>query len=152
MAVLSPVFQAESERVHHDHENMLSELAELDAALDCLVCYSEVFADLRGAGAVQSVGRRLAQELPEHCKREEAKVLDTVSEVSPEFAEFVTEMKRQHNELYVRLNAFCLALDELAGSPDLDAAIAHLKEEGQELTRCLRQHISVEEPELSGPL
>ena len=150
MATLTPMFRAEAERIHHDHGVLVGELAALDSALDRLVCYSEVFANLATAKQVEFYGKNLAAELPEHFQREEGTLLTTVAEVSPELAHFAEEMKQQHKELRARLQAFCAAIEQLEAAEDLGEAIAKLKEQGKELTRELGRHVALEEHELSG--
>ena len=150
MATFTPAFHTESVKIHHDHEVLLGELAALDAALDRLVCYSEVFANLATLKQVEFYGKNLAAELPEHFQREEEKLLATISEVSPELARFATEMKKEHVELRARLAAFCDTLEKLEAAEDLDAAIATVKEQGKELSRELGRHVALEEHELSG--
>jgi hemerythrin-like domain-containing protein len=150
MATLTPVFHAESERIHGEHANLLHSLAELDLALDHLLCYAEVFADLSSAGQVEEHGRLLVEGLPEHFVREEATLLDTVARVSPELASFAAEMKREHQELRLRLAEFGRLLDEFAKRENLDETIWQLKERGKAMTRELGRHVALEEQELSG--
>lgn len=150
MAALNPVFHVESERIHHEHREMLTELAELDLALEHMGPGPGGFTDSRCVLKARSLSLALARHLPEHCMREEVHLYDTVAEVSPELAFFVQEMKRQHIAIFAQLNAFCVALDELPNAADLDAAVAHLKEQGFEVARALRQHITAEEHELQG--
>lgn len=150
MASMTAAFRAESEKIHLEHQQMMDELVELERALERLVCYSEVFADLGSADIVRRCGRLLAEQLPEHCHREEERVLETVADVSPELSDFVRQMKGEHQGMLARLGTFCRALDDLEHSPDLDAAVCHLKEEGSQLTGYIRRHVAVEEHELSG--
>ena len=150
MSRLTATFEAESERVHEDHQNLLHDLGELDRALDRLVCHSEVYANLASVEAVRRYGERLIERLPQHFAREEATVLATVSEVSPELAEFAREMKREHEQLRARLEAFCQALEQLRAWEELDEAICNVKEHGKGLTRQLGRHIALEENELRG--
>ncbi|MBI3664082.1 MAG: hemerythrin domain-containing protein [Acidobacteria bacterium] len=150
MAALNPIFHIESERIHHEHQDMLNELAELDLALEHMGFGPASTSDPCSVIKVKSVSQALARQLPEHCMREEVKLYDTVAEVSSELAEFTREMKRQHVELFGQLNAFCVALDELPNAVDLDAAVAQLKDQGLEVSRALRRHITAEEHELQG--
>lgn len=150
MATLSKAFLSESERVHHDHATTLNELTELELALERLDCHSEVYKDLRAVEKVQEVCLRLASELPDHCRREEAMVHMTVAEVSTELAEFAGEMRMQHAALISRLNALCVALDELPNSFNLARAVEEVRNHGLELVREMRRHISTEEHTLSG--
>ncbi len=129
---------------------MMQDLSGLERCLDRLVCYCEVSADLSTAKELRNRGWRLAQQWPEHCRREEEQVLDVVAEISPELAEFGRQMKQAHAAMLVRLQAFCQALQSLEDFDDLDNAVWQLKEEGKELVQQLRQHVAVEERELSG--
>lgn len=129
---------------------MDQELLELESALDRLVCHSELHGDLAAAEKVLQCGRRLATYLPAHCAREEANLLDALADVSPQLAEFAREMKRQHQEILVRLDAFILSLGRLEASEGVDNAVFGLKEEGRKLARELRRHVAVEERELRG--
>ena len=45
MATLSPTFRSDTERIRREHQLLEHLLRGLDAALDRLVCYGEVFAD-----------------------------------------------------------------------------------------------------------
>ncbi len=150
MASLSNAFSAESQKVHFDHETLLGELAELQWALDNLVCYSEVFADLATAGKVRELGHHMKALLPAHFVREEATVLATVARISPELAAFAEEMKRQHKELGAEFKAFLAALQEFETSNDVDAAVCHIKESGTQFARDLGEHVALEERQLSG--
>lgn len=158
MATLTPAFRAASERLHKEHEALGQVLCGLDAALDHLVCYSEVYADLSAADEIRRLGRQLAEQIPGHCRREEISLLEPVSEVSPELGEFCTEMKSEHSDLLMRLGRFCAALkgfdrallpSQVEGE-DLSEVISHLKETGRELTLELRRHVAAEEQELGG--
>ncbi len=150
MATLSPAFRIETQRIHSEHQILEYVLSELDEALDSLACYGEVFADFRSAGQLRRSGRQLTQQFPEHCRREEANLLDPVADVSPELAEFCGRMKGEHADLLVRLAGFRTALDDFERTDDLAEAICRLKEQGKELTRDLRRHVETEERELSG--
>ena len=150
MASLSNAFCAESQKVHGDHETLLQELAELQWALDNLVCYSEVFADLATAGKVRELGHHMKALLPAHFVREETTVLATVARISPELADFAEEMKRQHKELGAEFKAFLAALAEFESSNDLDSAICHIKETGSQFAHDLSAHVDLEEKQLSG--
>lgn len=150
MATLTATFRAETGKVHRDHQILAQLLRSLDVALDGLVCYAEVFADLASAARVNRCGRQLIDHFPEHCRREEELVLGPVSEVSPELAEFCREMKSEHTELFARLANFGAALDELDKAEDINEAVCHVKERGKELTAEMRRHVANEEHELSG--
>ena len=150
MATLAPTFRAESQKLHREHQALEKDLLALKCALGRVVCYAEVFADLSSAEQVRHLGRRLAEQFPEHCCREEVQLLNPVSRVSPELADFVGEMKRQHGELLDQLDSFCLAVEKLNASTDLDAAVCDVKEQGNNLLDEMRRHVATEERELSG--
>lgn len=150
MPTLTPVFHTESQHVHADHTLMLRELRALDLALDRLECRSEVFANLATAKEVQFLGKALAAELPDHFQREERTLLNTVAKVSPQLEQFAHEMCRQHEDLRIRLDSFCSALEQLETAQDLDMAIGGLKKAGKALTTELGRHIALEEEELAG--
>jgi len=64
-----------------------------------------------------SSGKWIAEWLPKHYAHEETTVLETIAKMSPELASFAREMKRQHNEMRVRLESFrdhLAQLDETA--------------------------------------
>lgn len=150
MATFPASFPADSEKVHCEHQALITELGELDAALDELICDSQVFADLAPARKVCACGRHLADTLPEHFRREEAAILNPVARVSPELAEFTQEMRRQHQALRARLADFCRALEALEAAQDLDQAVAYVKQQGKQLAREMSNHIALEENQLGG--
>ena len=150
MATLTKEFRAETERIHKEHMAIEQLLADLEAALDRLTCYAEVFTDMASANEVRRCGRLLARVLPEHCRREEAALHAQISEVSPQLSEFCQEMRQEHAEVIARLENLTSSLDELDRAEDLSEAIWHLKDRGKELTTELRRHVAVEERELSG--
>ena len=150
MATFTPAFHNASHRVHGEHQLLLNELTELNIALDELVCYSEVYADLAAAQRVCRCGHHLAELLPEHFVREESTVLATIAKVSPELREFAREMVLQHQQLRRRLDSFSSALADLERAEDIDAAVFRVKEEGKRLARELTDHIVLEENELDG--
>ncbi len=150
MASLSAGFRQETEKIHLEHTGLVQMLNDLDFALDQLVCYSEVYANLRTAEDVHRYAFRLAGHLPEHFSREETRVLDTVSAISPELTELVLVCKQQHETLRRDLVAFCRALDNFDNSSDLEDAICQLKEQGKRFTTELKDHVEMEERELGG--
>lgn len=150
MGTLTPALRQEGKRIHFEHQALEEVLNELNSALDQMACHGDVVADFRAAGQLRRCGRQLIESLPEHCRREEAVLLEPVSEVSPELAEFCTRMKDQHTDLLLRLHAFRDALDDFNRADDLSEAISKLNKQGRELTRELRHHVATEEQELSG--
>ena len=145
MATATRSFQNETQLVHYEHQMLMRELDELQAALDSLVCYSEVYANFAGTEQVYRCGRHLIEWLPGHFDNEEATVLAEVEKRSPELAAFSREMKCQHKTLRGRLELFCRAIEEFEDSEDLVAAVEELKSRGQEFTRELAAHMGAEE-------
>jgi hypothetical protein len=145
MASLDPTFHQETVNIHREHEELVAQLDQLDAALDQIFCFAEIFTDLATANQAISRGKWLAEWLPKHYEHEETTVLETIARMSPELSSFAREMKRQHNEMRVRLESFRGHLDQLSQSPNLESAVNELKKEGSHLSRMLRLHMATEE-------
>ena len=150
MASLDPNFHQETADLHREHEELMRQLDALDAALEQIVCYTEVLTDLAMANQAEARGRWMAEWLPRHYAHEETTVLEMIAKISPELAAFAREMKRQHNEMRLRLESFRDHLSHIGEQRDLEAAVAELKREGKDLTRMMRLHISAEEIKFSG--
>jgi hypothetical protein len=150
MASLDPSFHQETVSIHHEHEELMAQLDQLDSALEQIVCYSEIFADLSTTNQAISRGKWIAEWLPKHYEHEETTVLATIAKMSPELASFAREMKRQHNEMRVRLEGFRDHLAHLEPRDGVEAAVAELKREGKDLTRVMRLHMAVEEKKFTG--
>ena len=149
MPEVTAAFRSESELIHHEHQALSSELAALEFALDSLICYSEVFTNLAATERVYRCGRHLARTLPEHFENEEATVLAEIAGVSPELGDFAEEMKRQHRELRQKLTGFCLLIDQVENSNDIEQTVFEVKERGLELARSLAAHMDAEERKFS---
>jgi hypothetical protein len=145
MGTVTSSFQTETEIVHREHRVLMGELDDLQAALDSLVCYSEVYANLAGTEQVYRCGRHLLEWLPGHFDNEESTVLTDMQRISPELAAFAREMKNQHKSLRGRLELFCRAIEDFEDSEDLGEAIDELKSRGQEFARELAAHMGAEE-------
>ena len=145
MATVTPSFRTETELVHREHQILMGELDELQVALESLVCYSEVYANLAGTEQVYRCGRHLIEWVPGHFDNEEATVLTEFEKISPELAAFSREMKNQHKSLRGHLELFCRAIEDFEDSEDLSGAIDELKSRGQEFTRELAAHMGAEE-------
>ena len=145
MASLDPKFHEETVSIHKEHEELLAQLDQLDAAVEQMVCYAEVFTDLATANQAMSRGRWIADWLPRHYAHEETTVLETIARMSPELASFAREMQRQHNEMRVRLEGFRDRLAHLHETRDLESAVSEMKREGGDLTRMMRLHVAAEE-------
>lgn len=137
----------DSETIHHDHELLLQRLAGLDAALEALVCESEVYADLASSADVLGAGRWLCAWLPEHFEREE-QTLAAVARLGPDWAVFSREMVRQHRAISERLRGFCQIAAELEQTADLERSICDLKQSGKQFTSMMTAHMSAEERKL----
>ncbi len=145
MASLDPNFHLETVSIHREHDELMAQLDRLDAALEQIVCYSEVFSDLATANQATSSGKWIAEWLPKHYAHEETTVLQTIARMSPELASFAREMKRQHTEMRIRLENLRDHIAHLGENRDLEAAVAELKQEGRDLTHMMRLHMAAEE-------
>ena len=150
MPELDPKFHDEASCLHSEHEELMAQLDQLDAALEQMVSYTEVLTDLAMANQAAARGKWMAEWLPKHYAHEETTVLEMIARMSPELASFAREMKRQHRELRVRLESFREHIAHIGERRDLEAAVAELKREGKDLTRMMRLHIAVEEKKFSG--
>ncbi len=142
---LGPEIREQSETVENEHKTLQQRLASLDAALDAIECYSEVYVNLRSTTDVLVAGFWLSGWLPEHFLREEQGLLSELAKLGPDMATFSGEMARQHREIADRLRAFCRVAVELEEATDLEASICTLKETGKELTRFMAAHMRAEE-------
>src|SRR5512146_2639302 len=147
MSQLGSAIRSQSEQIHHDHELLTERLAALEVALQGLVCYPEVFADLAGSLAVVDAGRWLCAWLPEHFVAEEQTLAD-LAKLGPEWLAFAAEMARQHRDICERLHTFCQIAGELEQTPDLEDFVCRLKQTGQDLTRFMVAHMGAEERKL----
>jgi exonuclease VII large subunit len=145
MASLDPKFHEETVSIHKEHEELVAQLDQMDAALEQIVCYSEIFTDLATANQALSRGKWMAEWLPRHYEHEETTVLATIAKMSPELASFAREMKRQHNEMRVRLENFRDRMEHLSETTDLEDAVNEIKKDGTNLTRMMRLHMAAEE-------
>ncbi len=150
MASLDPNFHQQAASIHREHEELIAQLDALDAALEQIVCYAELFSDMATANQAASSGRWIAEWLPRHHASEETTVLEAIARISPELTSFAREMQRQHNEMRIRLEAFRDHLDHLGQKQNMEAAVAELKREGKDLTRMMRLHMNAEEKKLAG--
>jgi len=57
MASLDPTFHQETANIHREHEELVAQLDQLDAALDQIFCYAEIFTDLATANQATSRGK-----------------------------------------------------------------------------------------------
>jgi hypothetical protein len=145
MASAKQSFAKQAEAVACEHHELMDRLSQLDSALDSLVCYAEVYADLGGSARVVESGKWLHGWLPQHFVREEETVLAAAARLGPEFAAFAREMKQQHRDFGARLQKFCKVMDDLSTTPDLEHCICELKEQGKALTASMAAHMGAEE-------
>lgn len=150
MASLDPNFYQQAANIHREHEELIAQLDVLDAALDQIVCYAEIFTDLATANQASTSGKWIAEWLPKHHADEETTVLETVARMGPELNSFAREMKRQHVEMRIRLEAFRDHIVRLGENRDLEAAVGELKREGKDLTHMIRLHMLAEEKKFGG--
>jgi hypothetical protein len=150
MTTLEPTFRLETASIHREHEELVAQLDQLDAALDKLFCFAEVFSDLASANQATASGKWLAQWLPKHYAHEETTVLATIARMGPELASFTREMMRQHHEMRVRLENFREHLAHLHESRNIEGAVNELKQEGSNFTRMMRLHLAAEEKKFAG--
>ena len=150
MSRQDPTFHLEAVSIHREHEELIAQLDQLEAALEQIVCYSEIFTDLATANQAMSSGKWIAEWLPRHYAHEETTVLETIARMSPELSSFAREMKRQHKELRLRLENFRELVSHLHETSDLEAAIAQLKQEGKDFTRLMRLHMAAEDQKFGG--
>lgn len=159
MGTFPASFHSASQQVHDDHESLMSELLQLDAALNNLTHPA-------GAELICSRLRALSQSVPDHFTREEEELLVVVAKISPELNEFASEMKRQHQSICGLLVEFRLAAENLreqsatmerdgaaasARRPaQIEAALARVKEIGKSLAQELTNHVALEEDQLAG--
>jgi hemerythrin-like domain-containing protein len=136
--------------IHQEHDQLMAQLEQLDAALEKLVCYSELFSDLATANHAAAESKWIAEWLPRHYQHEETTVLAQIAQVSPELAAFAREMKRQHKQLRLRLENLREMLNHLPSAPDLEGAVGAVKRAGSDFTRAMRLHIAAEEKKFSG--
>lgn len=149
MPEVTAAFRGDAQLIRHEHQALGSELAALEFALDSLICYSEVFTNLAALERVYRCGRHLVRTLPEHFENEEATVLAEIAALSPELGKFAEEMKQQHRELRQKLTGFCLLIDQVEGSSDIEQAVSEVKECGLEFARALAAHMDAEERKLA---
>jgi Hemerythrin HHE cation binding domain len=142
-------FRLHKEDIQHDHRDMAALLADMDKALESLVCYSEVYADLKGVAQVSETGRGLAARLSEHFAQEEPNMLDAIAQAGPEFAAFSAEMKRQHGEFTARVSDLCDASRHFETSADLEESIAALKQQVHSLAHAMTVHMAAEDRKFS---
>jgi hypothetical protein len=145
MASSDPKFHEQTISIHEEHEELLAQLDQLDAAVEQMACYAEIFTDLATANQAMSSGKWMAEWLPRHYEHEETTVLETIARMSPELASFAREMKRQHAEMRLRLESFRDRLAHLSETNELEKAVNEMKKEGRDLTRMMRLHMAAEE-------
>jgi hypothetical protein len=142
-------FRSESESIKSEHQEMMNRLSELDQALEAVVCYSEVYANLAASEEALTLGRWIARHLPEHFGREEKTVLARMAKLGSDYAVFAKEMKRQHEEMRTRVDEFCRLVHELENTNDIEQCVCRLKDVGRELSHFMAIHMGAEESKLA---
>ncbi len=144
MATVPATFRADSQRIQRDNQALKQKLVDLDAVLE------QVAGEDRRADELSHLAGALVALLPKHFRQEESALLAPVAKVSPELADFVHEMCRQHERLRARLAEFCRALDALDTGADPAAAARAVKTKGKLFAREMAEHIALEEHQLDG--
>jgi FtsZ-binding cell division protein ZapB len=147
MAVAKRALEKGTEELRGEHAEMLSRLADLDRALESLVCFADFYADLSAVAPAQELAFWLAPRLAEHFASEEHGILAQIGQKGPEAATFTREMKRQHQEIREHLEAFLRAANAFQTAADLQQSISDLKEEGKALSSFMAAHMGAEERE-----
>ncbi len=149
MASPSAQFRSESETIKSEHQEVIDRLHELDQALEALICYSEVYANLAAAEEALAHGRWLARRLPEHFGHEEI-TLTNMGKLGPDYERFAIEMKRQHKQMAGEVEEFCRLVHELEDTNDIESCVCRLKDLGGQLARFMSVHMGAEESKLAG--
>ncbi|MFB3917012.1 MAG: hemerythrin domain-containing protein [Terriglobales bacterium] len=134
-----------AEVIQNEHRQLMRRLSELDAALEGLACYSEVYANLASAPQIQAASQWLSEWLPSHFLREENTLFTHLAALGPEAAAFTRDMKRQHEEIGRRLQAFSAEAEQLRQSQDLEQSVVALKQFGADLTSFIAKHMKAED-------
>lgn len=138
-------FQQMSDNLLSEHQELLQGLAELDRALEGVICHSEVYADLSGVQTALETVRRMTDGLRAHFVEEEQGIFARINRLGPESAEFAREMKRQHKEINERVESFCKVADSFKEAADLQQSVWDLKEAGKTLAGFMTTHMGAEE-------
>ena len=149
MATFPSSFRTDSARIHGEHQELLLQLADFISALEALGP-STLSIDPLGAGRLRRSAARLESYLPSHFRREEATLLDAVSPVSPELAEFARQMRHEHQQFTVRMSQFAAAVADLEAGDHGGASLRKVQEAGEVLAHDLAEHIALEEHQLDG--
>jgi len=143
-----PTLRAHAAAIESEHQQVMAQLDQLDLALEKIVCYSDVFADLASANQAISGSKWLAEWLPRHYQHEETTVLAAIAQMSPDLASFAREMKQQHRQMRLRLENLRELLNHLPQAQDLEVAVDAVRKAGAEFTRGMRLHMSSEDKKL----
>ena len=135
--------------IRDEDRKLIEGLAELEAALDHLDCYAEVFVSLEGSERILDCLRRLERGLSSRNAWKEHLEMETISRISPELGEFARELKQEHEELRAGLRELSAAVEQLKTVDDLYEAISQIKEKGKQLARQIGRHLALEESELA---
>ena len=139
-----------STNIQTEHGELMQQISQLDTALDGLICYAEVYADLAAMQRVLQAGSWLDNWLPDHFLREEETLFVAAARLNPEVSGFVREMKHQHTDIGVRLQAFCKLMQQVETTSDIEQSVTALKQEGKQLTNFMAAHMGAEERRFGG--
>lgn len=129
-------------QIQQEHDYLLGQLNQLQAALARMQCYSEVFASYDGAEDASRIATRMLETILRHFEHEEKTILIALGRRSPAFAR---EMQRQHDGIRHAMQAFTTDLLYLQQADDPAEAIQHVKDEGEQVTRMMVAHMDAEE-------
>lgn len=135
----------DSESLQGEHHEVRRRLAELDHALEGLICYSEVYADFAGVQCAKETAAWLASQMPGHFLCEEQGLFAAFSEMGPESAAFARDMLQQHRVIKTRVECFCKAAESFVDAVDLQQSIVELKDAGKALAEIMDTHMGAEE-------
>ena len=149
MATFPNSFRNDSARIHGEHQELLTQLADFVSALEALGP-STLSVDPLGAGRLRRSASRLQEFLPSHFRREENTLLDAVAPVSPELAEFARQMRQEHQRFAGRLAAFAALVAEMEAGNHGGGWLQKVQQTGEVLAHDLAEHVALEEHQLDG--
>jgi iron-sulfur cluster repair protein YtfE (RIC family) len=150
MVEATNTWQQDSQGLYSEHRELIERLAELDRALEGLICYSEVYADLAGVQRARETAQWLTGRLAEHFLREEQGVFAALRQLGPEDDAFAREMQRQHREIDLQMESFRKAAESFVEAVDLQQSIGELQVAGKSLGAFMAAHMGAEERKYAG--
>jgi Hemerythrin HHE cation binding domain len=140
----------EEKPAQDERRELLEHLAAFDRALERMDCCGEPRANLAAAHDIGYHCARLEDDLARRLAFREQVEPALASPFSPQMAEFVRQLRSDHEELRHWLARFARALEGFARARDPFGAVCRIKEEGQQLARQMARHVALEESELAG--